>query len=144
MEEKLSQTPVYMPIPVDYVKPTRFNMIFKGANMLEKLLKPFLLFLSNFATKLPQTIEDFEIFYKDLVSLFSLPEGNQTKHAFASMLMQLPQTTVKYPKAYFAKCLQKAIVNQAAFRVLEKIRDEEKAAKDGQSADSSAPPLHTT
>lgn len=112
--------------------------------MLQNLLKPILLFLSYFATSLPQTINDFDIFYQDLVDLFELPTGNQTKHALASMLMQLPQTTVKYPKRYFAKCLQKSIVNEAAFKVLKQINEEEKAqkvAKNGQSESDSVTPL---
>lgn len=112
--------------------------------MVEKLLKPFLILLSSLSTNLPQTIKDFDLFYRDLITLFDLPSGNQTKQAFASMLMHLPADKSKAPKKYFAKCLKKALVNQAAFQVLGQIREDEKQqqkAKDEQDGPRSNPPI---
>lgn len=104
---------------------------------MAKLLRPFLLFLSRFSTLLPQTIEDFDKFYQDLVALFKLPDSDDSKEIIATAVLHLDQTTSKKPKIYFARYLQKSLANKAAFDTMKKIKDERKA----QDGPSEAPPV---
>jgi hypothetical protein len=107
--------------------------------LLSYLLKPFLLLKSFFSTELPKTEADFEAFYQDVIDLFKLPSGNQTRQAFATMIMHLPNDVASKSKAWFAVCLKKALANQAAYNVLDKIRQEEKKEK-GQDGQQPSPP----
>lgn len=79
---------------------------------------------------LPQTPEDLDTFVASIIEEFSLPPGDDTYDAMATVIMHLPSTRAYAPKSYFASCVRKSLANRAAYtRLRELAQKREDAAK---------------
>lgn len=78
------------------------------------------------ATKLPRGMEEFDEFCRDIFDIYSLPDLPKYRHGICSLVMHLGPTTNKVSKLYLVKCLHKTDANEAAFEVLQKLKEEEK------------------
>lgn len=84
--------------------------------------------------KLPVGMTEFDKFTDFIFTTYDLPDLPSYKHAIAAQVMHLgPQVNYVAPRT-FAKSIRKAMANQIAYEVIEKIRLEEKAKQEAESA----------
>lgn len=77
-------------------------------------------------SKLPVGLDQFESYCSSIFETYSLPDLPSYRNAIATMIMHLAPTSFYKPKFYFAKSVKKAMANQTAYEVIQRIRDEEK------------------
>lgn len=98
----------------------------------KKFIKLFKKLLGMFPVSLPTGMTQIEVFTKDILYTYDVPDMPSYHHAVATMIMHLPPTKHKASKHYFAKSLKKAQANQTAYEVIQKIKEAEKAEKDAK------------
>lgn len=112
--------------------------------LFKKIKHFFKRLLAHIPTRLPISFEQMDIWYRDIVETFNLPDAPTYKRALVSMIMQQDATTIRVPKYYFAKSVWKAMSGQIAYEVvhaINKLEEENmKAAKakvqSGQTAEA--------
>ena len=86
--------------------------------------------------KLPVGMTEFDKFADFIFTTYNLPALPSYKHAIAAQVMHLgPQTNYVAPRV-FAKSIKKAMANQIAYEVIEKIRLDEKAAEEVKATET--------
>lgn len=82
--------------------------------------------INNLAAKLPSRLprsqEEHQEWASSIIALSELEDSETLRHALASLIMHLSPVTTSCPKAYFVRSLQKAVVNDVAFNVLQQLK----------------------
>jgi hypothetical protein len=86
-----------------------------------------------FPSALPQTNAAYEAWADDVLALASLPLNDSFKQALATQVLHLGPTTAYKSKFYFILGLKAAVSKQAAYGVVDAIRQKEKAERESQA-----------
>lgn len=94
---------------------------------------------------LPVTETLLDDFVKSLTEEFSLPDGDDTYDAIATMILHLPQTKAYMPRSYFGNGVLKSMANRAAYGKLKelKARRDAKEEEEKKANLSLVPPTET-
>ena len=103
----------------------------KVANVVKKLK-------SYVPETVPRTEAGLTAWIDEVLELASVPVNNSTRHAIAAQLMHMPERKTTSSKHYFVKTLQRAIINQCAFNVMEDFKAQDKAAREALKAEGPA------
>jgi len=93
--------------------------------------------------RLPLTDAEFYEFKKTIFSEYEIEDTKDNTFGLARMVQMLDPTVLYAPKKYFAFSLKKQQANQAAFEVMEKIREEAKAEAKEKEASAEATPVES-
>lgn len=99
-----------------------------------KLKKIATKLLHFFPHQLPVGVTAFNKLFQSLTATYDFPDASSYKHAVASSIMHLGQTTDSKAPRFFAKTIRKAMANQIAYNVIEEIRVLDKAEQIKQAA----------
>lgn len=116
------------------------------------LITPFLKLKSHFSEPIPRSLKDFDSFFESICEIYDIPFLPSYRQAIATMIMHMPPQEDKCTKSYFAKAIRKAMSNEIAYSVIQKIKNDakikqEEEAKEAdtllekQSAESKEPDL---
>lgn len=87
-----------------------------------------------FPVELPVGMTALDNFMTEIFETYDLPDMPSYRHAVASMIMHLgPQTHTCAPM-HFVKTIKKAMANQVAYEKIQAIKEEEKKAKELETA----------
>lgn len=103
--------------------------------MKQKLKLAIKKLLSHLPSKLPTTPEQFEKWSNDILELGGYPVNNSFKHALATQLMHAGERETSKPKAFFASTIERSIINQMAFQMMQDIKAEEKAKREATTVE---------
>lgn len=97
-------------------------------------LKTFLTNFKQFSLKLiglvypseiPVGVPAMEKFSNEVLDLYKIPNLPSYHHAIASMVMHMGPQQTRVRKGFIAKTLHKAMANQVAFSVIQKLKEQE-------------------
>ena len=97
---------------------------------MKKLKSVIRVIRSYLPSRLPQTGMAMEAWVVDVLALAKVPDNDSFRQAIASELMNLDGLINKKAKQYFVKVIQKRIVNQLAYQIIEGIREKEKQQRE--------------
>lgn len=102
---------------------------------LSKIKQKIRLLRNRLPSRLPITNEEFDAFCQSILNDYEFENLEACKQAVATMFMHLDPTTISFPKKFFASSIQKARVNDMAFRVLQKMKEDLKKKQETISKD---------
>lgn len=82
---------------------------------------------------LPRDMPSFEKFWSFIYSTYDFPCLPSYRNAVAAMIQHLGPQVAWKPPLYFAKSIRKAMSNQTAFEVMQRIKEDEKKAQEEEA-----------
>ncbi len=87
-----------------------------------------------FRTKIPVGIIDLETLSNDLLDIYQIPNLPSYHHAIATMIMHQPPNCDSMKMFHVKRQIHKAMANQVAYEVMQKIKEQDKAKADAKEA----------
>ncbi len=78
-----------------------------------------------YPSQIPVGVPAMEKFSNDVLDLYKIPNLPSYHHAIASMVMHMGPQQTRVRKGFIAKTLHKAMANQVAFSILQKLKEQE-------------------
>jgi GR25 family glycosyltransferase involved in LPS biosynthesis len=103
-------------------------------SMKQLAKKTLLKIFAFFPQRLPVGAESFNKFCDSIFAIYDIPDLPSYRNAIATMIMHLSPTTDRKATYYFAKSIRKAMANQVAYEIIQKLREDQKAEEQKQEA----------
>lgn len=84
--------------------------------------------------KLPTTVDELDSFVASITRDFSLPEGDDTYDAIATMIMHLDHRIAHMKPSYFGNGVLKMMANKAAYTRLRELAEKRNARAEAEKA----------
>lgn len=79
-------------------------------------------------TRLPVGMEQLDIFCEKALSIYNIPDLPSYRHAIAAMIMHMGPTIDRVTLYHIARSIRKAQSNQVCYELIQRLKEDEKAA----------------